>query len=86
MHTWLLAEEEQESPNLTSLNSSCPSIKRRDELIMSTECFLDTLRYFEFRKIQRTYGGAILSPNRHPMLSIIVFILWAIIFLISIVN
>ena len=46
-------------------------------------CFLDTLRYFEFRKIQRTYGGAILSPNRHPILSVLVFILWAITFAVS---
>jgi hypothetical protein len=48
--------------------------------------FKDTLRFFEYRKIQRMHGGMIKQSQSHPLVAVLVFVLWATVFVLTSVT
>ena len=54
--------------------------------MVSAEAFRETLRYFEFRKTKRLYGGLIREPVSSPLLGLATFLLWAFVFLLTSVT
>ena len=50
------------------------------------ESMRDTVIFFEYRKIQRLYGGAIKQPRPRPLVGVAVFILWLITFALNSIS
>ena len=50
------------------------------------DSFKDTLRFFEYRKIQRMHGGMIKQSQSHALVAVLVFVLWATVFVLTSVT
>jgi len=72
----------ESEPLLQNMMASSPSSSTPPVSLNAQDAFIRTLIYFEYRKILREFGGSVLNPNRYHLLSLAVFVLWLINFVI----